>query len=188
MQNLDQQQGRAVVETGGGVGRERRGHDDDPGERQKRHDRRMTKAGEQEQRNQPGRRDPGQAGDREIGSENIPYAEIDGIDQHGRLQRQRQRLAEDEADGAPGRDPRGAALDPRACRAEPRRKRLRQQGDEQHAAQRHGLRDDRQAVQNDRQIAKQIHKECHCQGPVAVNGTSPRVMCPSTASTCQRTT
>ena len=113
--------------------------------------------------------------------------QVDGADQHRGLQRDRGGLAQQQRHGAPG----GDAF---ACRcttaapgaAEARGERAGQQRQEQHAAERHRLRQDGQSVDDDRQVAEQIDQQVHASGTVTVKATSPRVMWPSIASTCQR--
>ena len=92
------------------------------------------------------------------------------------------------ASGAPGGDAPRCRQHRCTRHAEARGERTRQQRQEQHAAERDRLRQDGQAVDDDGEVAEQVDQQVHASGTVTVKATSPRVMWPSTASTCQRST
>ena len=187
MQELDGKQRRTIIEPRRRVRRQRRRYEFDKGQPEQEEGVRPAAPDEQKQREYRRRRNLDHAREREIRAENLGHGEIDGARQHRRLKRERSGLAQHQRRRAQARDPRHAGADRLARFAEPRREGPGQQNEKQHAAHRHRLRDDGEAVQNDREIAEQVDEQRHGQGAVTVKGTFPRVICPSTASTCQRT-
>ena len=133
-----------------------------------------ARPGEQQRREQRRGRDLHHAGDREIGAQHVARA-TDRRCPPGRRPAAprsppRRRTSATALQAASSRGPPRDAV---ARRPSCRRQRTGQQHQEQHAAERHRLRDDGQSMDDDRQIAEQIDQQrhalsaCHGEGHVA---------------------
>ena len=111
----------------------------------------------QQQRQRAGRHRFDDARHGKVGAEHVAHRQVHGGDQPGRLQRHVHRLDANQRHRAPGCYG-GRAAD---HGAELGGKRPRQQHQEQHPAQRHGLADDHQAMQQDPDIADQVYEAVH---------------------------
>ena len=105
------------------------------------------------------------ARDGEIRVQRVRDREIDGADQHRRLQRDGCGLAQHQREGAPCGNGDAGAFDALPRRTQMRNDRAQQQREEQHAAECHRLRGDGQAMDDDRQIAEQIDQQRHASMP-----------------------
>ena len=173
----------AVLEPCGGVGGGGGGEEDDGAEGEEDGGGRLGRA-EQEGGKEQGGGHLHQPGHSEGRADDGGHGQVQRIREHRGLHRDGQRLAEGEAQGAPGGDARGAAGEAFAV-GQRCGEGAGEEDEEQDAAERHALADDDEAVQDDREVAEQVDEQRH-QGAFTVKGTSPRVMWPSTARTCQR--
>ena len=123
-------------------------------------------AAPQQQRQRARRRGLDHSRHSEICRQHVAHRQVHGGDQHGRLQCHVDHFHAHQRHGTPRGDG-GRAPD---HGAELGRERPRQQHQEHHAAQRHRLADDHQAMQQDPHIADQVDKAAH---PIGCSSRQP---------------
>jgi hypothetical protein len=161
VQEGDREQRTAMIQPCRRMCRERCGRQFDQHEAKQHGHRCAWPPPQQHHQDQHGRRGLHQAGDCEVGAQNVAHRQVHRASQHSDLQRHRGCLEHDQCQRAPDSDAHGTVQDWSGGRPQPWAQRAAEQREEQHGAKRHRLRGSRQSMQHDREVAEQINEQRH---------------------------